>query len=415
MNSQRFTNLTNEELDRNLRALQEKTDHCPELDRLQEALQELQVHQIELEMHNRALRDTQVELEHSIQRYADLYDNLPIAYLTMDASGVIAAANRAAHEWLRPDARGLTGQYFGKYLDAYDAGRVSAHLEYCVKSGAPSTMELTLRPPGSEPLLVQLASRPAPVAPGTSRLIHVAISDISKLKQAQKILMEINREQEAFNYSISHDLRAPLITINNYAGIVLNDFATGLGEEGRAMVERIRSAATRMENTLKHLLEYSTLAREDIVLTSVNADEVVRDLLVEHRGVLQEKGAEVTVDRPLPNVYACAPILNQVLANLLTNAVKYCRQGEAPDIRFTADVRPTTVVLKVIDRGIGIDPKYHEKIFRLFERLHGYSKYPGSGVGLAIARRAIERMNGRIWVESEPGKGSCFCLELAKV
>src|SRR5690242_6502284 len=104
MNSQRFTNLTNEELDRNLRALQEKTDHCPELDRLQEALQELQVHQIELEMHNRALRETQVELEHAIQRYADLYENLPIAYLTMDASGVIAAANRAAHEWLRPDA-----------------------------------------------------------------------------------------------------------------------------------------------------------------------------------------------------------------------------------------------------------------------------------------------------------------------
>jgi light-regulated signal transduction histidine kinase (bacteriophytochrome) len=259
-----------------------------------------------------------------------------------------------------------------------------------------------------------LHSRIAPAAPVESPHVLVAISDITKLKQTQRTLEEINREQEAFNYSISHDLRAPLITINNYAGIVLSDYAAKMDEEARAMVERIRCAGVRMEETLKHLLEYSSLAREDIALEVVNTESVIKDLLIEHRALLETAGAEVDVMGPIPEVRGCVPILNQVLANLLTNAVKYTREGDRPWVRISAETRPSTVVLKVADRGIGIEPKYHERIFRIFERLHGYSKYPGSGVGLAIARRAVERMNGRIWVESEAAKGSCFCLELPK-
>src|SRR5688500_4738003 len=188
-------------------------------------------------------------------------------------------------------------------------------------------MDLTFRLRNGATPIVQLHSRVAPTAPADSPQVLVAISDITKLKQTQRTLEEINREQEAFNYSISHVLRAPLITINNYAGIVLSDYASKMDSEGRAMVERIRSAGVRMEETLKHLLEYSTLAREDIVLEVVNADEVVRDLLVEHRGLLQEKKAEVDVVRPIPPVRGCVPILNQVLANLLTNALKYTREG----------------------------------------------------------------------------------------
>ncbi|MGH7944902.1 MAG: sensor histidine kinase, partial [Opitutaceae bacterium] len=294
------------------------------------------------------------------------------------------------------------------------AGRFAGHLENCVKTGKPATLDLTLRLKDGATPTVQLNSRLGPGDPGEEPHVLVAFADVTKLKQTQRILEEINREQEAFNYSISHDLRAPLITINNYAGIVLSDHASEMGEEGRAMVERIRCAGLRMEETLKHLLEYSTLAREDIALGTVNTDEVVKELLIEHRAALEEKRAEVSVERPIPAVRGCGPILNQVLANLLTNALKYTREGEAPSVRIFGETRSSTVVLKMADRGIGIEPKFHERIFRIFERLHGYSKYPGSGVGLAIARRAVERMNGRIWVESEPGKGSCFCLELPK-
>jgi PAS domain S-box-containing protein len=384
------------------------------LDRLQELVHELQVHRVELEMQNRTLQEAQAELEHSIQRYADLYDHLPVGYVTVTKDGQIRQANLAAAELFQRERTHLAGVFLGKHLDAYDAGRLAGHLESCVRTGRQSTLDVTLRLKDGSTPAVQLTSRLASADRLVAPQIHVAISDVSKLKQSQRTLEEINREQEAFNYSISHDLRAPLITINNYAGIVLSDFARGLGEEGRAMVERIRCAGIRMEETLKHLLEYSTLAREDIALNVVNTDEVVKELLIEHRGLLQEKSAKVEIEEPLPRVRGCGPILNQVLANLLTNAVKYTREGETPHVRIFSEPRATSVVLKVADRGIGIEQKYHDRIFRIFERLHGYSKYPGSGVGLAIARRAVERMNGRIWVESEPGKGSCFCLELPK-
>ena len=405
--------LSDEQLAENLRALT-NVDANQAVDRLQELVHELQVHRVELEMQNRALQETQSELEESVQRYADLYDKLPLAYVTVTPSGEILHANLAVVELLGVDRIRLPGTYLGRYLDPYDAGRLVGHLENCVRTREPATLELTLRLRDGKTCFVQLSSRVAPDKASNLPRVLIAISDVTAFKNAQRTLEEINREQEAFNYSISHDLRAPLITINNYAGIVLSDYGHQLDDAGRGMVERIRSAGVRMEETLKHLLEYSTLAREDITLDVVNTDEVVKELLIEHRVLLEEKRAKVIVERPIPAVRACIPILNQVLANLLTNAVKYTREGEAPAVRIFAETRASTAVLKVEDKGIGIDPRYHERIFRIFERLHGYSKYPGSGVGLAIARRAVERMNGRIWVESELGKGSCFALELPK-
>ena len=409
-----LSSLSKEELDHNLRALRKGAVAPTDPDRAQQAVQELEAHRIELELQNRALRDTQAELEQSVQRYADLYDHLPIAYVTVTPQGRIVAANRVACEWLHTECRALMGVFLSRYLDAYDGGRFAAHLENCVKSGQRSTIELTMRPRENETVAVQLSSRMAYRGTHGEAEIHIAITDISKLRRAQSFLEEINREQEAFNYSISHDLRAPLVTINNYANIVLGEHSETMDAESRAMVERIRCAAVRMEATLKNLLEYSTLAREEIVLEAVSLDRVVADLLIEHRALIEEKKAEVVVERPLPAVRGTRTLLGQVFANLLTNALKYTQAGTVPHVRIWAVVSDHKVQINVADQGIGIEAKYHERVFKIFERLHGYSRYPGSGVGLAIARRAIERMNGRIWVQSEAGKGCCFCLELAK-
>jgi PAS domain S-box-containing protein len=406
--------LSAEQLAQNLRELQQPGANASEAsNRLQEAVHELQVHQVELEMQNRALRETQAELELSTQRYSDLFDHLPVGYITVTVEGQILQANLAASEILHRERAKLPGTFLRSYLDAYDSGRVAAHLESCAESGEHGTMDLTFRLKDGATAVVQFSSRVAPTGiGGDAPQIHIAITDISKLKQTQRMLEEINREQEAFNYSISHDLRAPLVTISNYAGIVLGDYAWSMSQDAKVMVERIRSAAARMEETLKNLLQYSTLAREEIVMQSVNADEVVKELLIEYRDVIQQRKADIRVEGPLPVVRACRPMLNQVLANLLTNALKYAKPDEPPRIHIYAEKREMHVVLKMADEGIGIDPKYHERVFRIFERLHGYSRYPGSGLGLAIARRAIERMNGRIWAECGPNGGSCFCIEL---
>lgn len=407
-----LASLSNEQLGQNLRALQEHPESSGEVDRLQQAVQGLQVHRIELEMQNRALQETQSELEQAIQRYSDLYDHLPVAYVTVRPTGQIVSANRAALECFGAERRGLVGGFLGRFLDPYDAGRFAAHLEGCVQSSRAATIDLALRV-GSRPALgVQLSSRRAPVAGEPE--VHIAITDVSQLKHAQRVLEETNREQDAFNHSISHDLRAPLVTIDNYAGIVLEEHAANLDEEGRGMVVRIQAAAQRMEATLQHLLDYSQLAREAVVLTVVNAEELLRELTIEHRGPIEAAKAEIQIERPLATVTASREMLRRVFEQLLSNALKYATPGEPPRVRIFTEAAAERVILKVADQGIGIDPKHHERIFRVFERLHGYSLYPGTGVGLAIARRATERMNGRIWVESELGRGSCFCVNLPK-
>lgn len=411
---QNFSTLTNEELNENLRTLQHDAAASREIDELQATLQELQAHRIELEMQNRALREIQSELEHAVQRYSDLYDNLPLAYLTVSPAGQIVGANCAACEWFRSERRGLVGRQVGKFLDPYDAGRFAAHLELCLQNGGPATIELTLRLGKEPPLVAQFTSRRANLPPGGEPQVHIGIADITKIKRAQTALDEVNCEQEAFNYSISHDLRAPLVTINNYASIVVSDFSATLDPQAKGMVERIRAAAQRMEDTLKRLLEYSTLARQEIALTPVNVDALVTELLIEHRAMIEQKNADILVDRPLPAVRGSRELVRQVFANLLSNAIKYVPPGEAPRVRIFAEVAEDGVAIKVEDQGIGIDPKFHERIFKVFERLHGYSRYPGSGVGLAIAKRAVEKMNGKIWCESEPGKGSCFAVELPR-
>lgn len=407
--------LTDEELAQALHALMRRSEEAgAAVDRLEETVQSVQVHRVELEMQNRALRETQADLEQAIRRYSDLYDHLPLTYVSVTSNGRVVEANAAAVDCLQRPRDKLIGSYMRAFLDAYDGGRFSAHLDNCLQSGRQTTIELTLRMADGSSLPVQLSSRLAPAERDTTPLIHIAITDVSKLKHVQRVLEDINREQEAFSHSISHDLRAPLITISNYARIVLTEHGESLDPPARNMVQRIENASVRMEHTLRNLLEYSTLGREEIALHPVSVDDVVRHVVQENRMRIEQKNAEIDIESPLPRVKASRLALNQVFANLLANALEYTKPGEPPRIRIFAVVQEERVTVKIADQGIGIDRAYHERIFSIFERLHGYSRYPGSGVGLAIVRRALERMNGRVWVESELGKGSCFCLELPK-
>jgi PAS domain S-box-containing protein len=411
-----LASLSKEELVESLRELQCRTPEASAaaIDHLQQTVQQLRVHRVELEMQNRALRETQQELEQSVRRYSDLFDHLPTGYLITSVQGQILCANPAAMELLDQPQGELVGKFVRRFLDSYDAGRFAVHVDACAASGRQSIIELPLRLGSGANIAVQLSSRLAPPLPGVEQHLHIAVADVSQLKRTQRMLEEVNREQEAFNYSISHDLRAPLVTISNYARIVLSDHHEALDEEGSGMLHRIENAAMRMEETLKHLLEYSMLAREEVVLQALELNEVLRDVMIEHRGLIQRTQAEVIVAPDLPAVRGSRVILVQVLANLLTNALKYTQPGVPPRVEIGAAASARGVVIYVRDHGIGIEEKYHARIFEIFERLHGYTKYPGSGVGLAIARRAVERMNGRIWLESQPGQGSTFYIELVQ-
>jgi len=167
-----------------------------------------------------------------------------------------------------------------------------------------------------------------------------------------------------------------------------------------------------MDALITGLLEYSRLTREDVPLYAVDLDDEVDQVLADLGPALEERKASIEVDRPLGRVRANAPVLRQALANLLDNATKFVPPGRAPVVRVRHDDRGSVLRLRMEDNGIGIAPEHRARVFGVFERLSPGDGFPGTGIGLAFVKRALERMGGRVGVESEPGKGSSFYLDL---
>jgi PAS domain S-box-containing protein len=242
---------------------------------------------------------------------------------------------------------------------------------------------------------------------------HQLNSELERRVQERTIeLEEALREMNAFSYTIAHDLRSPLRTIASGTDIILEE-SENLGEEAREWGRRINEEATRMDELVSGLLDYSRLSRQEIRLEPVEWEHVVSSALAQLDRDIREKGAQVVVERPLPRVQGHTLTLIQALANLLSNAIKFVARGVAPQVRIRAErPAPGRVRLWVEDNGIGIAPEHRDRIFGVFERLHRRENYPGTGIGLAIVKRVVDRMGGRVGVESEPGRGSRFYLDL---
>ncbi len=225
-------------------------------------------------------------------------------------------------------------------------------------------------------------------------------------------LKEANRELEAFVYSVAHDLRSPLRAIQGFSNILLDDPADGLGEKGKGFLQKINRSARQLDVLTGDLLAYSRLKNAQITLVPVDLQRVVaraRELL-SHQ--IEDSKAEIVLDEPLPVVLAHESALDQVVTNLLGNAVKYVAAGTQPKIRISAQNRAGWVRMAIADNGIGIAPENHDRIFKVFERLEHGKDYTGTGVGLAIVQKAVQKMGGRLGVESNAGEGSTFWVEL---
>ena len=227
-------------------------------------------------------------------------------------------------------------------------------------------------------------------------------------------LTQVNRELDAFAYTISHDLRAPLRAMHGYADALADDYAPSLPEEGRRFLQRIMAAAERMEALIQDILTFSRMTREELKVGPVNLDERVDAVLAHARTRIEEAGAHIAVERPLGIVEAHPAALDLALDNLIGNALKFVAPGEKPQVRIRAEPRDDRVRLWVEDSGIGIDPAHRERIFEPFQRLHGVETYPGTGIGLAIVRRGLERMGGQCGVAPPDGPGSRFWIELRR-
>ncbi|MUL37133.1 sensor histidine kinase [Gloeocapsopsis dulcis] len=229
----------------------------------------------------------------------------------------------------------------------------------------------------------------------------------------------INRELEAFTYSVSHDLRAPLRTIQGFAQALLEDSGDQLDELGKNYIHSIIEDSMQMSGLIADLLAYSRLSRTQINPQLVDLNKAIKEALKQVATEVQEKQANITIAELLPSVLAHRATLIQVLVNLLSNALKFVELGTQARVNiYTKEEqhdRQTWVKLYVEDNGIGIAPEHQERIFRVFERLHGAETYPGTGIGLAIVRKGLERMGGDAGVESQLGHASRFWIALPKV
>jgi len=233
-----------------------------------------------------------------------------------------------------------------------------------------------------------------------------------EVAEASRKLKEANAELESFSYTISHDLRAPLRGMQGFADALKVDFAAQLPEEAQRYCTRIGAAAQRMEQLVDDLLAYSRMSREEVQIKPVQLEAVVDQAMQFLAAEITDGKARVQKQGAFAAVLAHRPMLIQALQNLLSNALKFTSSGVAPDIGLHAEERGDRVRLWVEDNGIGIAPEYQSRVFNVFERLHGSDVYPGTGIGLAIVRRAMERMGGASGMESGRSGGSRFWIEL---
>jgi len=242
--------------------------------------------------------------------------------------------------------------------------------------------------------------------------VGILFNDVSARREMEEQLRVANKELEAFTYSASHDLRAPLRAVSSYASIFNEDYNAKLDEEGKKIIQTIKRNADRMRLLIDELLSFSKLGKQEVTKTDVDLYKLTEEVIQEIN-TLTPHNAKVDLGK-LPTVKGDAVLLRQVIFNLVSNAVKYSSKQNNPVVKIAAEEVDDKIVISVKDNGAGFDMKYAGKLFGVFQRLHSQTDFEGTGVGLAIVERIINKHGGRVWAEGEVAKGATFYFALKK-
>lgn len=217
-----------------------------------------------------------------------------------------------------------------------------------------------------------------------------------------------NQELEHFAYMASHDLQEPLRMVRSYCALLKDKYAGKLDKEGEEFLNFAVDGAERMQLLIRDLLVYSRASRNEFSLREVDFSQVLQEVCSNLKGTLDATGAKIVVEQALPTLTAERTMLGQVIQNLMANAMKFHKPGVAPEIRIHADVHEDAWVFSIKDNGIGFEPQFGDRIFEMFKRLHNREEFEGTGIGLAVCKRIVERHGGKIWGEGRPGDGATF-------
>jgi len=402
-------------------------------------LHELQVHQIELEMQNEELRRSEAELETARTRYFDLYDLAPVGYITVSEKGLIIEGNLTAAALLGVSRGELTKQPFTRFIAKDDQDIYYRHRKQLFETEETQACELRLLKSGGVPFWVRLHAVAARNDDGGT-MCRVVLSDISDRKRMEREREELttalrkkNGEMESILYASSHDLRTPLVSIQGFNDRIQKtleeisfvlaknepaeqlhaEIAPFLTNDIPTAVHHIGLSAGKMERLVNGILRLSRLSCAVPVPELLDMNALTGRLVDSLKFQIQQAQATVTVG-DLPSCWADPHELEQALMNLLSNAVKYRDPVRPLAIVITGTVKGNYAIYAIADNGIGIKPGHYEQIWGLFSRLDPSGAVAGEGIGLTLVKRIIERHNGDIRVESEPGVGSTFSLSLPR-
>jgi PAS domain S-box-containing protein len=232
-----------------------------------------------------------------------------------------------------------------------------------------------------------------------------------RVKERTSQLKILNQELEAFSYSVSHDLRTPLRIISGYSKILFEEYANELSDDAKTLLEGITKNTNNMSCLIDDLLEFSKLNRKEVALTEINFEKIFKEVFYEIPNSAIKDKVKINISK-LPVVKGDKALLKQVAANFISNAVKFSSKVENPEINVSANIENGMAVFCIKDNGVGFDMNYSGKLFGVFQRLHKQNEYEGTGVGLAIVKRIINRHGGKVWAESELNNGSSFYFSL---
>lgn len=288
--------------------------------------------------------------------------------------------------------------------------RQSAHLEteFTFPNGSKSDFELSIQPipEGLFILSIDVSDRKK-----AQKEIEELNQDLEKkVYERTEQLESVNKEMESFSYSVSHDLRAPLRAINGYAKILEEDYGKTLDEEANRLLSTIRYNAQRMGTLIDDLLAFSRLGRKELNKTELDIQELVEGAISELNKTIEHK-AEIKIEK-LNNSKGDYALINQAFYNLIANAVKYSSKKFNPIVKISSELKDDEVIYCISDNGAGFDMKYVGKLFGVFQRLHSTEEFEGTGVGLAIVQRIINKHGGKVWAEAKINEGASFYFSL---
>jgi PAS domain S-box-containing protein len=354
----------------------------------------------------------------SEERWRSLVQNAPDVISTLDLNGCLQFINRVPKDIGMEE---VVGKNVFEMILPEQRDRMANAIETVRQTGKATSIEITSPLSGRHYL-----HHIGPVHVGKNLVGFITTSsDITERKKIEEQIQQLNRdlerrtveleainkELEAFTYSVSHDLRAPLRAMNGFSKQLREKYSADLPERAQHFLARIQQNSERMGNLIDDLLTFSRLGRQALNVRAVNPHDVVREILRELNVEGEYPGTKITLDE-LPVCYADVTLIKQVYLNLIGNALKFSSKKEAPNIHIGFYEEQGMPVYFVKDNGVGFDMEFTSKLFGVFERLHSSSEFDGTGVGLAIVQRIIQRHGGRVWAEAAPDKGATFYFTL---